>query len=1327
MKISLIYKIIIFVLTFSLVIPVLAEYRVKNKWLDNRNSYQINIDDNMNTALAGTLSDPDIAFDPASCIQNMQPSEVNNEPVVQLGNLNNLSSTLLRYSDYYVDQYQDTIYFYNYEYGITRTPPVTCEYNTFIITLNSSNLKDFPWDKNGEPYEDPDTGEIIGGIDINTIFRHELGHVYGLEHSTPAGIPELMHSGAIYESYNFPALEIDDQVKSGMKVLFDPPNVEIVDNAVRILLGESISFTVEGPVDKRLLDLNDFFFGYIKYPYSVSPISAYSGYYINPENEESHYFSDPERSVVKATFTFTPEQTGVYYFKAYTTMDWNSQGILESNEMNFRPFKEVEFEVVGDQCEITEPKDYTVEAINFERYMGIKGKAYTDGSVDLSTGIPTYEVTDVVNDVIDRTIKYEYTWPVLRLTNLYDDVVGDDNFKMKSNDSTNINSMTVFQKEMKNDIMPYKYNPKTLMEDTVIWYDQGSFVEGVYNNIYSAEDTTFDTKPGLYKISGHIYDDKMNKELVEHDTMWYIKPSWNIKLDGDYWYKYDESTRIAGAPYVPKRVYSREQNISMYAWRPFEDLLQNDINIAITDENNYVVDNTSITSGQYNTYSKEFDMYPFGSVTIGGLISEPVEWERTGNEKPGFYKITATAIDPYHGHEVIRKEEIQLPPLYITAETDAYWPYTQWPGMYDNPYYEKIWDVGFDTTPGPAMGEKSIIIVNDPNRDPQDPLDQWTYQEAIHPGVTINKDYNVEFGVAIGIAKVDDVYQLWKGEYSIAISVDGGAWETIKTVDSNDWESEEALSGWTDGIVTMDFIIPLGNKVTKGSHVRFKLMVKAFPEYFSYYGPDYIFSRREIVWFDEIRIMYSKKENLPAPNDLSASHSANKHINNLVLNWTAPTVSNSKSMQVENYKIYRDGKCIGTTIDMTFTDYDIIGGTTYEYAVTACYNDIDYDKYDADPPESPILDCKITFTTELIDFPSPINFNLTEGTDGDDNCVYLEWDCSSDNVDYFEIYRNDILYTKTSLTKYEDLWLDDGNYTYKIKAIYTTPTIGESEFSVSLNATITSPVSLPIIEGFENGGNIPEGWVQNAYSEGFEFVTTNQEGSLPYEGDYFAYIYNFDVPHNANQTVLDELCTPIYDLSGYKDVTLSYKYLLQNDTIYSHFDGVLDIRIRNTEPIHTYGWVDISEIFLSQLDQYNAEWQTNSVLIPNELITDTVRISFAIRLVNTYEDELQQFSLDNIVISATPKLTPPSNILATRTSTSTILTWDTVTGADKYCVYRSTKPDIDYKEIGSTAATTFEDFETGLEDGVYFYKVVSESAQKVLSKIQNPTRLKGGK
>lgn len=95
------------------------------------------------------------------------------------------------------------------------------------------------------------------------------------------------------------------------------------------------------------------------------------------------------------------------------------------------------------------------------------------------------------------------------------------------------------------------------------------------------------------------------------------------------------------------------------------------------------------------------------------------------------------------------------------------------------------------------------------------------------------------------------------------------------------------------------------------------------------------------------------------------------------------------------------------------------------------------------------------------------------------------------------------------------------------------------------------------------------------------------------------------------------------------------------------------------------------------------------------------------------------YGIDSLVVTGTIKAEVPTNVEITDNNGTMELTWDAVADATQYYVYRSTIPDAGYQEIGTTGNNSFSDDLTTLDKGLYYYKIVSEVAQKIYDADRN--------
>ncbi len=970
----------------------------------------------------------------------------------------------------------------------------------------------------------------------------------------------------------------------------------------------------------------------------------------------------------------------------------------------------------GFECEITEPKPYNVEAIDFEKFVDIKGLFYHDGTVDLDSVYKNYSYVDM-QFYYDFCNDCKYYWKSLQLPYLPGTPAKEESgniaiFKLKDDSSQGS------EKDIKS-----------------VYVDEVTWCEPLRNDtLFVDDDNLYAIKPGLYPIYARLIDARENPTYYSGDSLLFMKPSWKLKLQGDFWYQYGFQY---GVPYKEKTIYAPEEEIKLYQWRPFIERTIGTTYFNVSSEGINIADFSYDGINGYDQFIKEkYDLSTNLTLPDTFLVStaSPAEWVRTGYETPGFYTITATEYDPVAGCNAIQRKEIQIPPLYITAEKGYEgdeWPTDLWPrgAEYEDMENEDNWIIA-NCNFTYALGSKSIASY-------YDSAEEKGRMELTHPGVTINRPYNTEFQFAIGLKKeYDQLTQEYNFEkllanYSIALEI-GGVEEIIKTATVNEWNEYDAMNQWAgDGNDSIHYAVkftkPLGGRVGMGTEVKVKLITEGIPEY-------YKDSLKQTVLYDEICICYTRKV-CPEGPAMVTGYYKNVKCNDFVeISFDPP----SNPIYVpEGYIIYRNGVKAGETTSTTFKDYDIQSNRTYKYTVTAKYTGLDYD-------ESSMLDCSVTVSTGDITYPRPRNVVLTQGGGYEYNTVYLNWTepVYPDSVNEYNIYRNDILIMKTEDTSFTDLWLEDGEYSYCITASYLDGVESEATEMCSINI-ISMSDELPLSEGFENDGINPEYWINEGFSINnyindflvkWEVDSTNTREILPYNGDYLLRIGTgpFDQEAtNDDAEAMGNICSPIMDLSRFTDVQISFKYSIdgyknlepkpQNNFYLYGMNSIATDTLSNGTPI----WDYLTRTELLVIDsigpsQYTDGWDSVTISIPDSYLTNSVQFGFTGRVSNGSLYNLDQklylyYSIDDIVVSGTIKAEVPTGIQVSRGQGVTNVNWTAVQDATMYYIYRSDKPDVGYVEIGNTTSTSFNDPDTELEDGVYFYKVVSEVTEKILS------------
>lgn len=220
-----------------------------------------------------------------------------------------------------------------------------------------------------------------------------------------------------------------------------------------------------------------------------------------------------------------------------------------------------------------------------------------------------------------------------------------------------------------------------------------------------------------------------------------------------------------------------------------------------------------------------------------------------------------------------------------------------------------------------------------------------------------------------------------------------------------------------------------------------------------------------------------------------------------------------------------------------------------------------------------------------------------------DGLVQLQWNEMVD-IDYFNIYRDELLIASTQTNYYTDLSVTNGTlYEYYVTAVYSDSG-EESQPSNKVSVTPVPPIELPLFIDFENGTpywNLEPTWgltASSSYSP-FHSLTDSPNGN---------YANNLDI--NAT---LDP-----FSLQGFTSATLSFwtKYDLETNWDYIYLE------------ISTNG------INWTQLDQFTGT-QTNWVKkqYPLTIYLDEPFIQIRFNFVSDYSITRDGMNIDNFEIS----------------------------------------------------------------------------------------------
>lgn len=424
-----------------------------------------------------------------------------------------------------------------------------------------------------------------------------------------------------------------------------------------------------------------------------------------------------------------------------------------------------------------------------------------------------------------------------------------------------------------------------------------------------------------------------------------------------------------------------------------------------------------------------------------------------------------------------------------------------------------------------------------------------------------------------------------------------------------------------------------------------------------------------------------------------------------VIDTSLLKVSWKRVFDIAGYRLERssDGLEFNKLSDQLDTFYvDTLSPNTKRWYRVAAYN------RGGDSPYSDV----VTLTTAAVPPPeTPENFDTTSVTY---QMVKLEWDVSAGTSMYY-IYRG-VDGGATGDTPFDsatsDSWTDDNITPEKIYsyALTAANSSGESQKTSALNVVIPkAPVSIP---------DVPAGVSAEGVSESVITVTWNSVSNT--EG----YIIYSSSSESGTYSMLDTVksSTEYSDGGLNPETTVYYKVTAYNEageteksaSAYATTDAAA------LTPPNTPTGVAADALSASSI-QVNWTAVTGAsgyIIYRNSSALDTVAgTSFTedgLTSNTSYSYQVSAYnsageSAKSTAVSATTmiELTVPTSLVATALSSSSVsISWNSVSGAEGYELFRSLAENSGYVRIVQQSGTAYQD--DGLaESTTYYYKVLA--------------------
>ena len=392
-----------------------------------------------------------------------------------------------------------------------------------------------------------------------------------------------------------------------------------------------------------------------------------------------------------------------------------------------------------------------------------------------------------------------------------------------------------------------------------------------------------------------------------------------------------------------------------------------------------------------------------------------------------------------------------------------------------------------------------------------------------------------------------------------------------------------------------------------------------------------------------------------APTNLTATVSGAS----VALSWEA--VGDATS-----YKVYRDGSLLGSVNTNSFDDIGLVDGT-YTYEVSSV----------GDNGES-----TSTASVSATIYTSPPNAptGLTATVNGDS--VDLSWGAVSDASSY-KVYRDGSLLGSVSANSFKDSGLNDGTYLYEVTAVNTN---GESASKASVSATVYT--ALP---------NAPTNLTATVSSDSVALSWGVVSDAISYK------VYR-------DGSLLGSVSTNSFNDSGLVDGTYTYEVSSVGNNGESastaSVSATIDTSLPNAPTNLTatvsgdsvaLSWDTVGDATSYKVYRDGSLLRSVSTNSFNDSGLNDGTYTYEVSSVGNNGESTSKTSVSATVYTALPNA--PTNLTATVTGDSVALSWDVVSDATSYKVYR------DGSLLGSVSSNSFND--SGLADGAYTYEVTA--------------------
>ena len=394
-----------------------------------------------------------------------------------------------------------------------------------------------------------------------------------------------------------------------------------------------------------------------------------------------------------------------------------------------------------------------------------------------------------------------------------------------------------------------------------------------------------------------------------------------------------------------------------------------------------------------------------------------------------------------------------------------------------------------------------------------------------------------------------------------------------------------------------------------------------------------------------------------APTNLTASVNGDS----VSLNWSP--VSNASG-----YEVYRDDSLLAAVTTNSFSESGLANGT-YLYVVAAI-NDVGESQDRA------------SVSVNVADYALPAPGNLTASVSGDG--VSLNWD-ALEGASGYSVYRDGSLLETISTNSFAESGLADGTYFYEVAAVSDSSEAGaRAGVSVVVDTDESPPAAPAGLTATVSGTSVNLSWDADdgassyrIYRDGSFLTSTNatslSESGLA-DGSYF---YEVSSVNDYGESA---------DRAGINVVVDTNEYPPAAPTgLIAEVSGASV----------TLTWNAVSDASNYQVYRDGDFWAAVSANSFSESELDNGDYFYEISAVNDAGESTSKASVSVTIDNSPPAA--PTGLTAAVSGESVNLTWNAVSGASSYQVYR------DGSLLSSVTTNSFSD--DGLANGTYLYEV----------------------